>query len=354
LILTKEVWLRLNPDNSEAQKVELLKMAEGRCNVVVLSPNDIPLASGLKLQTASSDERSDIRLLQTPLKSDKGLSRRSAVEVVVKERSDEDKVLKLAESGVGYVLVRCPNWKIIPLENLIARTRKKVTLLADVASAAEAKTALETLELGVDGVVIAPSSTKDLDELDRFLNHDESVPLIKAKVVAVREIGSGARVCVDTCELMQPGEGMLVGSQSSGLFLVEAEVHKNPHVEPRPFRVNAGPVSSYVLTPGLKTRYLAELKTGEEILIVNRSGASRNGHVGRVKIERRPMVLVEAEAADHSFSLIVQNAETVRLISDASSKPVSELKAGDEILVRVEEGGRHFGTLVADEMVIER
>ena len=304
----KEVWLRLNPENSSAQKTELLKAAEGHCNVVVLSPEDIPLTSGLKLQTASSDERSNIRLLQGPLGSEKKVAPNSAVEVVVKDKSDEDKVLRLAESGVRYILVRCPNWKIIPLENLIARTRNKVTLLADVSSIREAKTALQTLELGVDGVVIAPTSPKDLNELDRFLNHDESVPLIKAKVLAVREIGTGARVCVDTCELMEPGEGMLVGSQSSGLFLVEAEVHRNPHVEPRPFRVNAGPVSSYVLTPGLRTRYLAELKTGEEVLIVNRNGATRSGHVGRVKIERRPMVLVETEAAEHSFSLIVQNA----------------------------------------------
>lgn len=350
----KEVWLRLNPDSSQAQKMEFLKRAEARCNVVVLSPEDVPLASGLKLQTASSDERSEIRLLQGPVGSAKDISPNSAVEVVVKDRSDEAKVLKLAEMGVRYALVRCPNWKVIPLENLIARTRDKLTLLADVSSMAEAKTALQTLELGVDGVVITPASTNDLDELDRFLNQEETVPFVKAKVVTVREIGSGARVCVDTCELMEAGEGMLVGSQSSGLFLVEAEVHKNPHVEPRPFRVNAGPVSSYVLTPGLKTRYLAELKTGEEVLIVNRNGAARGGHVGRIKIERRPMVLVETEAAGRPFSLIVQNAETVRLMSDGASKPVSDLKTGDEILVRVEEGGRHFGTLVADEMVIER
>lgn len=78
------------------------------------------------------------------------------------------------------------------------------------------------------------------------------------------------------------------------------------------------------------------------------------GHVGRVKIERRPMILVEAEVNGRSLSLIVQNAETVRLVSNGGSKSVSELKAGDEVLVRVEDGGRHFGTLVADEMVIER
>jgi 3-dehydroquinate synthase II len=147
---------------------------------------------------------------------------------------------------------------------------------------------------------------------------------------------------------------MLIGSQSAGLFLVEAEVHKNPHVEPRPFRVNAGPVSSYVLTPGMKTRYLSELAAGDEILIVNRSGRTRTGHVGRVKIERRPMTVVQTEAAGRLFSIILQNAETVRLVSASSSSPVSDLKSGSPVLLRVEEGGRHFGTLVPDEMVIER
>jgi 3-dehydroquinate synthase II len=153
---------------------------------------------------------------------------------------------------------------------------------------------------------------------------------------------------------MKPGEGMLVGCQSAGLFLVEAEVHRNPHVEPRPFRVNAGPVSSYVLTPGMKTRYLAELKAGDEILIVDRSGTTRTGHVGRVKIERRPMIVVDIETEGCRFSTILQNAETVRLVSDSASTPVSDLKEGSIVLLRVEEGGRHFGTLVPDEMVIER
>jgi 3-dehydroquinate synthase II len=153
---------------------------------------------------------------------------------------------------------------------------------------------------------------------------------------------------------MKEGEGMLVGSQSAGLFLVEAEVHANPHVEPRPFRVNAGPVSSYVLTPGMKTRYLAELRAGDEVLIVNRSGATRTGHIGRVKIERRPMVVVQTETGGRPFAIILQNAETVRLVSDTTSTPVSELTPGSVVLLRVEEGGRHFGTLVADEMVIER
>src|SRR5208337_4505866 len=279
---------------------------------------------------------------------DKDVSGNLALEIVVKDNSDEQRVVELAELGFRYILVRCPNWRIIPLENLIARTRNKITLLADVPTLSEAKVALHTLEIGVDGVVITPSSPSDIEEMDRFLKQfHEAVPLSKGKVTSVKPLGPGARVCVDTCELMNPGEGMLVGSQSSGLFLVEGEVHKNPHVEPRPFRVNAGPVSSYVLTSDYKTRYLSELKAGDDILIVDRAGKTRHGHVGRIKIERRPMFLVETEVDGKPYSLIVQNAETVRLVSASDSKPVTDLASGDEVLIFVQEGGRHFGTLVA-------
>jgi 3-dehydroquinate synthase II len=104
----------------------------------------------------------------------------------------------------------------------------------------------------------------------------------------------------------------------------------------------------------MKTRYLAELRVGDEVLIVDRSGAARTGHVGRVKIERRPMLVVDTETEGRRFSTILQNAETVRLVSDSASTSVSDLKQGSVVLLRVEEGGRHFGTLVADEMVIER
>jgi 3-dehydroquinate synthase II len=350
----KELWLRLDPGLSQTRKFELLRVAEGRFSAAVLSPEDLPLAAGLKLRTASTDERSDIRLLSPTSSSGTAIPKDAAVEMVVKDKSDEERVLRLAETGIRYVLVKCPNWKVIPLENLIAGTRNKISLLADVSSANEAQLALQTLELGADGVVITAASTRDLEDVGDLLLEENLIPMVKGRVVRVNQIGQGARVCVDTCELMKEGEGMLVGSQSAGLFLVEAEVHSNPHVEPRPFRVNAGPVSSYVLTPGMKTRYLAELRAGDEILIVTRSGATRTGHIGRVKIERRPMVVVQTETEGRVFSIILQNAETVRLVSDSTSTPVSELKPGSTALLRVEEGGRHFGTLVADETVIER
>jgi 3-dehydroquinate synthase II len=109
-----------------------------------------------------------------------------------------------------------------------------------------------------------------------------------------------------------------------------------------------------VLTPGNKTRYLSDLKAGDEVLIVDRNGRTRIGNVGRIKIESRPMLLVEAEGQRIRIKTVTQNAETIRLVTPKGSISVSELKIGDTVIARLEEGGRHFGTLVRDEMVIER
>jgi 3-dehydroquinate synthase II len=76
--------------------------------------------------------------------------------------------------------------------------------------------------------------------------------------------------------------------------------------------------------------------------------------VGRSKIERRPLLLVEASCGGAKGSLLLQNAETIRLTApDGEARSVVELQAGDEILVQVEESGRHFGMKVT-ETIVER
>lgn len=52
---------------------------------------------------------------------------------------------------------------------------------------------------------------------------------------------------------------------------------------------------AYVGVPGGKTRYLSELEAGKEVLIVDQNGMQRTAIVGRVKIETRPLILVEAK-----------------------------------------------------------
>jgi 3-dehydroquinate synthase II len=278
-----------------------------------------------------------------------------ALQITVKDRNDLERVSQSIHASPDYLLIDCPNWKIIPVENLIAEIRGRSKILVRTRSFEESRTALSILELGTDGISLTPDHPSDIIKTrDLILEQPEPVSLSVAKVTSIRPIGTGARVCVDTCEILRDGEGLLTGSSSQGLFLVEGEVHSNPHVNPRPFRVNAGPVALYVLAPKGKTQYLSELSAGQSVLLVDKKGRTRTVDIARVKIERRPLMLIEASVGSDSVKTIVQNAETIRLVNHAGSKSISDIKPGDEVLVRYEQGGRHFGTRVPDEMIIEK
>ncbi len=178
--------------------------------------------------------------------------------------------------------------------------------------------------------------------------------LLPAKIRRIEPLGLGDRVCVDTCSSMTLGEGMLVGNSSQALFLVHSETVENPFVNTRPFRVNAGPVHAYIRLARGETKYLSEVRAGDEALVVNYEGKSHPSVVGRAKVERRPLALVEAEERGETISAILQNAETIRLTqADGTAVSLVDLKVGSEILVYREKMGRHFGVQV-DETIVER
>ena len=65
-------------------------------------------------------------------------------------------------------------------------------------------------------------------------------------------------------------------------------------------------------------------------------------------------MLVEADAEGQPISLVLQNAETIRLVgSDGKAVSVTKLKQGDKVLAHIEKAGRHFGMQV-EETLIER
>ena len=255
-----------------------------------------------------------------------------------------------------YLIMVGTDWKVIPLENLIAGLfEEDVKIIAGVRDSEEAKVALETLEHGSDGILI---DTDDPSEIKRITGTVEragtsAVPLQVARVTAVKPVGMGDRVCVDTCSLMTVGEGMLVGSQSNGLFLVQSEAEDSPYVASRPFRVNAGAVHAYVRV-GEKTRYLSELGAGDLVTTINADGEQKDAIVGRVKIERRPLTLVEADVDGTVIKTLLQNAETIKLVgADGAPISIANLKVGDEVLVHFEDSARHFGMKI-DETIIEK
>jgi 3-dehydroquinate synthase II len=286
--------------------------------------------------------------------------------VEIKTKEDEREIIELSKTGqIDFVIVSARDWKIIPFENLIAEMHANDTdLIAQVDDVKEAELMLKTLEIGVDGILMEPKEVNDIVDLKNLVHSSFKIDLTVAKVISIESISEAERVCVDTSSLLNAGEGMLIGSTAMGFVLVHAEVFETQFVSSRPFRVNAGDVSAYIMVPDdnpdniYRTNYLSELKGGKRVVVVNTKGEGRIVSVGRVKIETRPMLRFELEAIKDNqkipLSCICQNAETIRLVGvDGRAKSVVDIKVGDEVLVHIGPGATHFGTAIK-ETIIEK
>jgi 3-dehydroquinate synthase II len=329
----RKIWVKIDPWDKKLVTTAL----EGGADGIMVPSGYSEKAKALgKIETISED--GDLKL------------GKDVVLYTIKSGEDEEEIVKLCQSK--QVVLNCTDWTIIPLENLIA---KGADVIAQVCGIEEAKTAFGILEKGVRQILIEPEDVVSLKNiLSELKGMEEQTPLKVAEIKEISSIGMGDRVCVDTCTSMKKGEGMLVGNSSSALFLVHSESVSNPYVSPRPFRVNAGPVHAYTRVPGGKTRYLSELSAGDQVQLVDFQGKTTVGIVGRLKIEKRPLMLVSAIVEGKEITAILQNAETIRL-TDPKGEPVSvvSLKPGDKVLVVTEKGGRHFGMKI-DETITEK
>ncbi|GAB4311287.1 MAG: 3-dehydroquinate synthase II [Methanobacteriaceae archaeon] len=284
----------------------------------------------------------------------KGKTVAAYIEIISKKHEKLASQLGLV---ADYLILVGKDWTVIPLENIIAELQgEDVRIIAAVSDYDEAKVALETLEHGTDGVLLSPNQYAEIKKVAELIEkiESENFELKPATITKIAPVGTGDRVCVDTCSMMNLGEGMLIGSYSKGLFLVHSESLESEYVASRPFRVNAGPVHAYVMTPGNKTKYLSEIETGDEILTVDKEGNTRPSIVGRVKIEKRPLMLIEAEYDGVKLRTLLQNAETIRLVAeDGTAISVADLKLGDKVLVYLEKSARHFGMAI-EESIIEK
>ena len=305
------------------------------------------------------------------------------------------------DSEESVVLADARDWAVIPAENLVAafqearrreqasweaavrksandenvplpkRPRPKTPRLLMTASTTNsAITLLGALESGVDGVVLKTGDPREVRALCAAVleaasakvavkknsgsdsssggsnsggssSDDAQIEFEVGVVSSMSPAGMGDRVCVDLTVLLEPGEGLLVGSFASAALLVHSERGGGgssggsgsgsgsgdaSYISPRPFRVNAGAVHSYVDLPRGRTAYLSELKAGSEVLVVRppssdgTSTMTSTAVVGRAKVERRPMLKIDVNLADGSkCSAVLQNAETVRLVAPKSS-----------------------------------
>jgi len=269
---------------------------------------------------------------------------------------DIENVLTIAKKGLDFVIVEVKDWKIIPLENIIAKLHKIHTKIYAIArTPEEVRKMFSILEVGVDGVIFETSSISEVREVMIYLG-TKNFELKKGKIIEIKEVGDGERVCVDTASILHKGEGMLIGSRSNFLFLVHNESVGSSFTSPRPFRVNAGAVHCYTLSPDGTTSYLSEVETGSEVLIINSKGNARRATVGRSKIERRPMLMIKASVDGEVGGIIAQDAETIRFVKpNGELVSVTHLKKGDTVMVYSKAAtGRHFGMEVSDEYILEK
>jgi len=317
--------------------------------------------------------------------------------VTLKDPSGQEEALALLGS-VEWLLVEIDSdessWKMIPAENIIAAAQSTGTRIAfSVHNASDVAGLAKALELGVDALCISTKAGDDDPVLweTAFRARKErnaeggraSLSMQSAsKTEPNIEIVEGTcwrrdtkgtvladRICVDLVQKLRPEEGCWVGSSAKVMALVLSEAASSQFVPTRPFRVNAGPVHSYILLgDGMTTKYLCELQPSDQVMVYNtKTNSSKPVAVGRLKEEVRPCVLIELEAQLEDKSskgsrftgqVFLQQAETVRLgqlSENCSGIRVTDMEAQSgnigvglkrgQVLLRCMKIGTHVGKM---------
>lgn len=353
--LTKSKELIISPKVS-AKSIGsfLLQLKQEGINTIYADPKTIgKFKNGFTIMHTSDEADSVVCKDLNTIEKVKKNGKLAGFYIKVTSKKDEDRILQAAYAGADFVIVDAKTWKIIPLENIIAKLQKTKTKVYTIANSVdEVRTMFNVLQLGVDGVILNTSNTSAIKKSMVYLGSSQ-FPLKLAKIIEIKDVGIGERVCVDTASILNKGEGMLIGSRSNFMFLIHNESVGSAFTSPRPFRVNAGAVHCYTLMPDGNTKYLSEVEAGDEVLVIDTKGKARRVAVGRSKVETRPMRLIKASVDGEVGSIIVQNAETIRFVgSKGKLVPVTEVKKGQSILVHAKSAtGRHFGMEVKEYIV---
>ena len=353
--MSKTRELIISPKGSQAQLAKFLpQLEEEGIKMIYLDPKKMGKKKS-KLQTVFPSNNANYVVLEKE-NAVKPKGKKIGRKFQILSNTDIENVLSIAKKGLDFVVIEVKDWKIIPLENIIAKLHKIHTKIFAIAKTPEeVRKMFSILEVGVDGVIFNTSSINEVREVMIYLG-TKSFEMKPAKITEIKEVGDGERVCVDTASMLHKGEGMLIGSRSNFLFLVHNESVGSSFTSPRPFRVNAGAVHCYTLSPDGTTNYLSEVETGSEVLILNSKGKARRATVGRSKIERRPMLMIKAIVDGEVGGIIAQDAETIRFVkSNGQLVSVTHLKKGDVVMVHSKPAmGRHFGMEVSDEYILEK
>jgi len=351
--LTSNKQLIIQPKVAKSHLAKFVKNLEDEgIKMIFADPKNL---AKTKIQTIFPSQNANYVILDKA-KTKKSKGKKIGRRFEVLSNKDIENILDSAKKGLDFVVIEVKDWKIIPLENIIAKLHKIHTKIFTIArNPKEARKMFSILAIGVDGVIFNTGSINEVREALVYLG-SKSFELSSAKIIDIQEVGDGERVCIDTASMLNRGEGMLIGNRANFLFLVHNESVGSSFTSPRPFRVNAGAVHCYTLSPDGTTKYLSELETGVEVLVFDSKGKARRVTIGRCKIEKRPMLMIKAKVGEEVGGIIAQDAETIRFVkSNGHLVSVTHLKKGDSILVHSKAAtGRHFGMEVSDEYILEK
>ncbi len=274
--------------------------------------------------------------------------------VQVESELELARVIERTPAG-GTLAIEWVSDRVIPLENAVAARARRFALWTVAHTPSEVPGALGALEHGADLVIVDVRSVGEVDHLESLV--EGPLPSrLEWTLVPLRSVlpaGIGDRVIVDTTSLLKPEEGLLVGSAAAFLFHVASEAEGSHFSRPRPFRVNAGAAHSYVLLADGTTRYLSELGPGDAVLAATPDAGVRSVRVGRIKVERRPLVMLTADDRGASRTLFGQEAESVRVTTESGRVPTSEIRPGVKLRGVRLPAARHLGRAV-EETIEER
>lgn len=276
---------------------------------------------------------------------------------IVKDKETMNKSIEVSKSFKN-VIIEFESITNIPLELILAFSQKYHSLICKrITTSEDGWIATMTMEMGSHAVLLATDAIDQVIKLKEMINKNELIKtnIEELTIQEIQHIGIGDRVCIDTISELKPDEGMIIGSTSVGGILVSSETHYLPYMDLRPFRVNAGAIHSYIVCPNNTTHYLSELKAGDTVLVIDSKGITRPVSIGRIKIEKRPMLLIKAISKNGiNVNTIVQDDWHIRVISkNGEVKNSVLLKNGDIVLGYTMEAGRHLGVAI-NETIIEK
>lgn len=364
----RDVWLDIRDLGTTANKL-LQDIDTQAFSAILAAPEQISADSGSGTRLAmlvggganGETTRADIQVFDDPKKLSQMRDSTRACALLGKVGSEDELTQfahDLAVSKADYGIVELVDETNIPLELLIAWFQNAPTkILKCVSTTEEGDIALRTLQHGADGLLLRTATESEFRSATSLVSVESTnkLELVEWNVTSAKYIGWGHRALVDTVSLLTQEEGMLIGSTCSAFAMMCSETHYLPYMPLRPFRVNAGAVHSYLVCPSDRTHYLADLELGHHALVVDTQGNGRSVPVGRVKIEKRPLISIDFEDKDGDTGNIIVQADWHVRIMNADGKPlhVTHCKPGTKLMGWKSVAARHCGNPI-NEQLIER